>query len=211
MKNKIVIIGGGGHSKVIINTLKKLDEYEIIGYTDFSDKGILLGVKYLGTDTVLSEITKTYPKCKAVIGIGGVFISDKREKIFQDLKKMGFDLPVIISKDAIIGEEVKIDEGTIILEEAIVGAGSKIGKCVIINNGAIVEYDCNIDDFVHLTPKSKISYEVNIGRNSFIGTGAIIKNNIKVYKNCFIGAAAVLLGNTIKEGLYLGIPAQLKL
>lgn len=210
MNNKIVIIGGGGHCKVIINTIKKLNCFEILGYTDNTDKGFLLGVKYLGKDSILSDIIKKNKNCSAVIGIGGVEISKKRKEIYKMLKDMGFELPVIISKDAIISEEVSIEEGTVILEDAIINVGSKIGKCVIVNNGAIVERDCIINDFAHLTPMTRISSCVNIGNNAFIGSGAIISRNRKVLDNCFIGAGAVLINDTTKEGLYLGVPAVLK-
>ena len=78
MKDKIVVIGGEGHAKVIINTIKKLDSYEILGYTDIVNKGLLIGVKYLGNDEVLSDIIKEHKNCKAVIGIGQTEVSKKR-------------------------------------------------------------------------------------------------------------------------------------
>ncbi|HCY74474.1 MAG TPA: serine acetyltransferase [Ignavibacteriales bacterium] len=210
MKNKIVLIGGGGHCKVIINTIKKLNNFEILGYTDNTDKGFLLGVKYLGTDSALLDIIKENKNCSAVIGVGGVTISNKRQEIYKMLKEMEFELPVIISRDAVISEDVSIGEGTVVLEDAIINVSSQIGKCVIVNNGAIIEHGCVINDFAHLTPMTRISSGVNIGNNSFIGSGAIISRNRKVLENCFIGAGAVLVSDATKQGLYLGVPAILR-
>ncbi|MDP2363708.1 MAG: hypothetical protein Q8M94_08055, partial [Ignavibacteria bacterium] len=134
MKNKIIVIGGGGYAKVIISAIKKLDEYEIIGYTDPLDKGSVLGIKYLGTDDVLKNIIKKNKNCKAVIGVKNSLISKKRNRLFEMLKTIGFNLPVIVSKSAIINEGVSIGEGTIILEGAIINVGSVIGRGVIVNS-----------------------------------------------------------------------------
>ncbi len=210
MSNEIVIIGGGGHAKVIINTIKKLNNYEILGYTDKVNKGILLGVKYLGDDSVLQDILKIQKNCQAVLGIGNVGVTYKRQEIFIMLKKIGFELPVIISKSAIIEEEVSIGEGTTVLEDAVINSGSVIGKCVIINNGTVVDHDCIVNDFAHLTPKTRIGSGVTIGKNALIGSGAIIAHNVKVLDNCLIGAGAVLTNDTSIEGKYLGMPALLK-
>ncbi|OGU64880.1 MAG: hypothetical protein A2W30_02780 [Ignavibacteria bacterium RBG_16_36_9] len=207
MKDKIVIVGGGGHAKVIINTLKKLDNYEILGYTDIMNKGLLIGVNYLGNDEVLSDIIKEHKNCKAAIGIGGVTISYSRQEIYTMLKEIGFGLPVIISKDAAISDEVSIGEGTVILEEAVINVSSDIGKCVIVNNGTVVEHDCIVGDFAHLAPMTRISFGGRIGKNVFIGSGAIIIQNKKVLDNCLIGAGAVVFNDTTIEGIYLGVPA----
>ena len=208
MKTKIVVIGGGGQGKVIINTLKRLDNYDILGYTDLTDKGLVLGTSYLGNDNNLQEIIKEYRNCKAVIGIGSVKISDKRENIYKMLKDIGFDLPVIISKDAIINEEVFLDEGTVIFDRAIVKVGSNIGKCAIINTGAIIEHDCKINDFVHVASGAIVSGGVEVGQNSIIGVGSKIIQYKKICENCLIGAGSVVIKDIDIDGTYLGVPVK---
>lgn len=210
MKDNIVVIGGGGHAKVIINTIKKLDNYNIIGYTDNSNKGLLLGVKYLGTDANLSEIFEKHNNCRAALCVGGVTISNKRQQIFEMLKHIGFELPVITSKEAAVSEEVSIGEGTVVLENAVINASTKIGKCVIVNNGTVVENDCVVGDFAHLTPMTRIGCGAKIGKNAFIGSGAVILQNKMVLENCFVGAGSVLTEDTMSEGIYLGVPALFK-
>ncbi len=210
IKEKIIIIGGGGHAKAIICIIKKLEKYDIIGYTDIINKGLVLGVKYLGTDEVLSDIIKNIPDCNAVIGIGNITLSDQQRKIYKKLKDLGFKLPVIISKNALVKEEVVIGEGTVVFEGAIINVCSILGICVVVNTRAIVEYDCYIGDFVHLTPLTKVGNGVKIGNNSFIGSGTMIKREIEILDNCLTGAGSVILESTIQQGKYLGIPAILK-
>lgn len=207
MKEKIVIIGGGGHSKVIINILINLNIYNILGYTDINDKGKLLGVKYLGNDEILKNLIKENKNCKAVIGIGNIKVSDQRRQVYERVKKIGYDFPVIISKNAIIHEGVKIGEGTVIFDGAVVNIDSKIGKCSIINTGAIIEYECSIGDFVHITPCSILNHNVNIGDDSFIGSGSFVLQKLKISNKCLIGAGSVITSDILKEGKYWGNPA----
>ena len=208
MKDKIVIVGGGGHAKVIINTLKKLENYEILGYTDIINKGLLLGVKYLGNDEVLSDIIKEHKNCKAAIGIGGVTISYSRQEIYTMSKEIGYELPVIISNNAIVNEEVSIGEGTVILEKAMINVSSTIDRCVIISTSAIVEHDCKVGNFVHLAVGAIIGGEVEVEANSIIGVGAKVIQGRRIGINCVIGAGSIVINNTLMEGTYSGIPAR---
>ncbi|HCY74473.1 MAG TPA: hypothetical protein DHV28_01000 [Ignavibacteriales bacterium] len=208
MKDKIVIIGGGGHAKLIINTIKKLDKYEIIGYTDIINKGSLLGINYLGDDTVLSGIFTKDNNCKAVIGIVPYEVSNKRQDIYNMLKKIGFELPVIISKSAIINEEVNIGEGTVVLEKAMINVCSNVGKCVMIDSCAIIEHDCNVGNFVHMAVGSIIGGEVEIADGTIIGVGAKVIQGKKIGHNCLIGEGSIVVNNILIEGTYFGIPAR---
>lgn len=207
MRDKIVVVGGGGQGKVIINAIKKNDKYEILGYTDLIDKGLVLGARFLGTDKVLPDILKAHKNCKAVIGVGSVQISNKRQEIYKMLKEIGFELPVIISKDAIVNEEVSIGEGAVILEESVINVSSNIGKCVIVNTGAIIEHDCIVGDFAHVAVGAIISGGVQVGDNCIIGVGARVIQYKKIAKNCLIAAGSVVIKDALQEGTYFGIPA----
>jgi UDP-perosamine 4-acetyltransferase len=208
MKDKIIIIGGGGHAKVLISDLIKLDKFEIIGYTDLNNKGLIQGVEYLGTDKVLPEIKRKHKNCGAVIGVGNISVSNIRSKIYKNLKELNFDLPVIISIDALVNEEVSIGEGTVVLQGAIINVSSVIGKCVIINTGAIVEHDSRVDDFVHLTAGSIIGAGAEIGENTIMGIGSMVIPFKKVCKNCLIGAGTIVARDLFNEGTYFGCPAR---
>jgi UDP-perosamine 4-acetyltransferase len=110
---KIVVIGGGGHAKVVISILKKTKKYEIVGFTDKDDKNKILGVDYIGNDNCLQKLYNQNVKL-AVLGIGQISSADLRRTIVLKVKKIGFSFPSVVSTNAIINEDVNINEGTVL-------------------------------------------------------------------------------------------------
>lgn len=209
MKSKIIIIGGGGHAKVIISIIKKIKLYTILGYTDIKDRGHILGVKYLGTDSKLEKIIIQHPVCSAVIGVGKIDLDNKRQSIKQKLIDLKFILPTIISPTAIINEDVIIGSGTVVFDQSVINSGTKIGQMAIINTNCVVEHDCSLDDDVFIGPNSTICGGVFIHKNSFIGAGATIIPNLNITENCLIGAGSVIINNLNIPGTYVGVPGKL--
>jgi len=208
-KKKIVLIGGGGHCKVVISILKKLDNFEIVGIVDnYKADSFISGIKIIGTDDDLKDIYKSGIR-HALITVGSVKDNTKRCKLFSLAKKIGYEFPVIISPEAIVGKSIKIDEGTVIMPGCIINVGSSIGKNCIINTGAIIEHDCKIGNHCHIAPGVHISGAVNIGELSFIGIGATIIQGIKIGKNVTIGAGSVVLKDISDNVIALGNPAKI--
>jgi UDP-perosamine 4-acetyltransferase len=208
--DNIVIIGGGGNAKVLINIIRRLNKFEILGYTDVLDKGQILGIKYLGKDSVLESIIKVNRNCYAALGIGQINISDNRKIITDKVLKLGYDFPIIISENAIVNEDVSIQKGTVVFDGSVINSGTRIGKFCIINTNSTVEHDCIINDFIHIAPGVTIGGGVEIGEGSFIGLGAGIIPYKKITKNCIIGAGSVVTKDCKIEGTYIGIPAKMK-
>jgi UDP-perosamine 4-acetyltransferase len=207
---EIVVIGGGGHAKVLVNTLKKLGEYSILGYTDGKDNGSLLGVRYLGGDDILDELLKTHPGCCAAIGVGNVAADDKREKIMKRMKDLKFSLPSIVSPRAVVNEDVAIGSGTVVFDGAIINPGTEIGEGVIVNTNCTVEHDCRIEDFVHIASNAALSGGARVGRRTMIGAGATVLQSVTICGGCTIGAGAVVVEDCLRPGTYLGVPARMK-
>ena len=185
MKN-ILIIGGGGHAKVLISIIQKLDQYSIIGYTDLEDKGEILGIKYLGSDDhnfgELENKTRL-----AVLGLGQIKKSSIRKKIAEKYIDHGFHFPRIIAPSAIVNQDVTIADGTVVMDGVIINSGSRIGEFSILNTGSIIEHDCEIGSFVHIAPGAVLSGSVHIGDGVLIGTGAKVINNVKINDRVIIG------------------------
>lgn len=209
MINKIVVVGGGNGTKSIINTIKKIGDFEIIGYTDLTNRGDLIGVRYLGGSEVLSSILADNERCSAVIGGINQENFNERKSTYLMLKELGFFLPVIVSKTAIVNEEVLIGEGTIILEKAMINVSSEIGKCVILDTCAVVEHDCTVGDFVHLSAGSIIGGGVTVAQNTRIGVGAKVIQGIKITSPCEIEAGSIVIKDIHSSGTYSGVPAKL--
>jgi UDP-perosamine 4-acetyltransferase len=192
---KIIVIGGGGHAKVLISILKKNAEFEVIGYTDPEDKGTLLGIPYLGKDEIIPSVMAKENVQFAAMGVGSVNVNGYRERVFSNIKSFGIEFPVIVSKDAIVNEEVELGDGTVVFDGAVVNSGSRIGAGVIINTNSTVEHDCVIGDFTHVAPGSTLCGEVNIGRNCMIGAGSTVIQSIKITANSLVRAGSVVVKN----------------
>ena len=208
-KKKIILIGGGGHCKVVISILKKLDNFEIAGISDNYKAGNLLsGIKILGTDDDLENIYKSGIHY-ALITVGSIRDNTKRYELFNMVRKIGFIFPIIISQEAIVDESVKLGEGTIIMPGSIINIDSSIGKNCIINTGTTIEHDCKIGNHCHIAPGVNISGTVNIGKLSFIGTNATIIQSIKIGKNVTIGAGSVIIKDIPDNVIAVGNPAKI--
>ena len=208
--DRIVVVGGGGHAKVIISILKKSKECEIIGYTDLVDRGAILRVQYLGTDAVLPDVLKKNTGCEGVIGIGSVGVNDIRKKIYEKLHNMGFELPFVLSSKAIINEDVSIGDATVVMDGVVVNSGTVIGTAAILNTSSTIDHDCIIGDFVHVAPGVTLSGGVKVGDNSLIGTGANVIQSCTICANSLVGAGATVIENIVNPGVYLGTPARRK-
>jgi len=206
--NNIVIIGGGGHAKVLISIIKKNNDFIITGYTDNNDCGELLGIKYLGDDAILSELIKSNECSNAVLGVGQINLNNKRPFIIDSVKKLGYKFPAIVSKNSIINEDVIVGEGTVSFDGVVINSGSKIGKFSILNTGVIIDHDCEIGDYTHIATGATLSGGVKLKGNSMIGAGATIIQYKEIIDNCMIGAGAVVTTDLREPGMYAGIPAR---
>lgn len=209
MSNSIVLVGGGGHCKVVIDVIKENNYFDEICISDLKeniDKEIL-DIKIEYTDDQLEDLFKKGISF-AFVSMGKININDQRMKLYNKIKNIGFNIPKIISKSSKVSIYSEISEGTFIGKNAIINPGVKIGKNCIINTGAIVEHDCIIGDNVHIGPGAVLSGGVTVGENSFIGTGATIIQNINIIGNTLIGAGAVVIKDIARSGVYIGNPAK---
>lgn len=154
---KIIVIGGGGHAKVVISIIKKLNNFDIIGYTDIENNSDILGVEYLGNDEILEELFLNKNIKNAAIGIGQIKNVESRKETIEKLLKIGFEFPVIISPNAVVNEDVKLGEGTVVMDGVIINSGAFIGDFSIINTKTSIDHDCKIGDYVHIAPGVTIS------------------------------------------------------
>ncbi|MDC1069007.1 NeuD/PglB/VioB family sugar acetyltransferase [Candidatus Kapabacteria bacterium] len=177
---EILIIGGGGHAKSVIDVIEQQKKYKIVGIIDTSENlgKEILGHKVIGTDENLPEF-KTKVK-NATIAIGQIKTNELRVSIFKRLKKLGFNLPVIISPFAYVSKYSKIDEGTVIFHHAVVNAGSTIGKNCIINTKALIEHDAIIQDHCHISTGGIVNGGAIVKSNTFFGSNAVSRENIEI-------------------------------
>ncbi len=180
MKEKIVLIGGGGHCHSVIDVIEQENRYEIIGIIDTKEN---IGKKVLDYEVIAcdDDLETIFQTCKnALITVGQIESNKIRVKIYNNLKQIGFKLPTIISPLAYVSKHSFIDEGTIIMHQVLVNTNVKIGKNCIINTKALIEHDCVIGDNCHISTASVINGGVIIKENSFFGSNATSKQGIEI-------------------------------
>lgn len=195
-KKGIVLVGGGGHCKVVIDAIESSGEFDIRGVTDSTlHKGAqVLNIKVLGKDDILPVLFKEGIR-HAFITVGSIGNCDLRKKIYANLVKIGFKLPFIVHPKAIVSKYAKLSEGTFVAAGAVINAETKIGKNSIINTSSSVDHDCEIGDFVHIAPGATLSGGVRVGASSHIGTGAKVIQCLNIGKNVFIPAGSLVTEN----------------
>jgi sugar O-acyltransferase (sialic acid O-acetyltransferase NeuD family) len=175
MKEKIVLVGGGGHCHSVIDVIEQENRYEIIGIIDTKENigKNVLNYKVIGCDDKLETIFET---CKnAVITVGQLQSNKIRVKIYNKLKQIGFNLPIIISPFAYVSKYASLEEGTVIMHHALINANVKIGKNCIINTKALIEHDSSIEDNCHISTASVINGGVKVKANTFFGSNTTSK------------------------------------
>ena len=188
----IVLIGGGGHCKAVIDVVEQEGRFNIIGIIDkpaLHGKNIL-GYQIIGNDSELNNLVK---KCKnALITIGQIRSPLSRIKLFDTVLKLGFTLPTIVSPRAYVSQHASIGIGSIIMHDAVVNASAIIGNNCIINTKSIVEHGSNIGNHCHISTNVVINGDVVVGDGSFIGSGSVTKEGIKIDDNFFVKAGSVV-------------------
>ena len=202
MKKQLIIIGAGGHGKVIADIAELVAAYKEIYFLDDNNTGTCLKHEIIGkTD----DFIKFVNKADFIIGIGNAII---RKRIFEKLEKYEADIISLIHPFSIVANSVKIGKGSVITAGAVINPDSLIGKGCIINTSSSVDHDVIIKDFAHIASGAHLAGHVFIGENTWIGAGAIVKNNISIDSDCMIGAGAVVVNNIQEPGVYVGVPAK---
>ena len=187
---KILLIGGGGHCRSVIDVIEQENKYKIAGIID---KKELIGQKVLGYEIIGcdEDLEKLFDSYKfAVITIGHISSNDLRIKLFNTLKQIGYELPVIISPLAYVSKHAHINEGTVIMHQALINANSTIGKNCIINTKALIEHDCIIEDNCHISTASVLNGGVKVKENTFYGSNATSKQSATI--KGFIKAGSIV-------------------
>lgn len=203
MDKQVLIIGAGGHGKVIADIILRCGDH-VLG---FLDDNIPVGTLVSGL-SVLGSVKDYHQFISAefILGIGSNCIREQLSECMGDVSWY----TAIHPNACISSMDVIICEGTVVMAGAVINSGSMVGKHCIINTGAIIEHDNTISDYCHISVGAKTAGTVYVGARTVVGIGAIVSNNLHICQDCMIGAGAVVVNSIDNPGVYIGIPARRK-
>ena len=187
MSESIILIGGSGHAKVIMDCIRASGG-EIAGILD---DGLTSGTTVLGVPVLGKTCDyEVYRDHAFVIAIGNNAVRAR------------------IAAAAPVRWGTVIGEGTVVMPGAVINAGAVVGNHCIINSGAVVEHDNRLGDFVHISPKAALGGTVTVGEGTHVGIGACVRNNLTICCGCTVGAGAAVVKDITESGVYAGVPAR---
>jgi len=199
----VVVIGAGGHSKVVAATLIEAG-FRVAFFLDDDEKKWGRTIFDIPITGPIDAIKKEEKKYKAIVAIGD---NSLREKIVHNYSNY-FDWISVIHPNAYVHSSVKIGKGSVIFAGAVIQPETIIGDHVIINTGATIDHDCKVYDFVHIAPGVNLAGGVTVQKGSFLGIGTKVIPGVKIGSWSIVGAGSVVI-NDIEAGVTaVGVPAR---
>lgn len=212
MKEKLLLVGGGGHCKSCIDVILEEGRFDIAGIVESSgfpdserDKKIL-GYPIIGTDDDLPELVKIYPEF--LITIGQISGAAARIGLFDRITELGGHFPVIVSPYAHVSRSAVVSSGTIVMHHAVINAEARVGKNCIINTGALVEHESVTGDHCHISTYAILNGRCTVGSRTFIGSHTVLANDVAIAHDSLVSAGSVVLKTLTESGTYIGNPLK---
>lgn len=209
---EIIIIGSGGHAKVVIDIIHQMNTFSIYGLTSLTLKkeSSFCGYPILGDDTVLKNIKAENGINYIAMGVGGFKDNIHRSAIYSELKSIGFNFINAVHPSSFISSTVQIGEGVTIYPGSVINTGAKIGNNVIIAAGVSIDHEAIIGDNVLISTGSSIGAYSTIRNGALIALGSRVVAGLTVGCNSIVAAGAVVINDIPDNSKVYGIPAKPK-
>lgn len=208
-RERIVLVGAGGHARVVAEIIQRVGRFCIAGYTAPAPQAPDSGwdFPFLGNDEVLPRLREMGISL-AALGVGGTGDNRPRRELFTQIAALGFSFPPLIHPTAVVASGASLSEGLVVAPAAVVNPGSVVGRNVIINTGAVVEHDTWIGDHVHIAPRAVLCGGVRVGCLAHVGAGAVLIQGVAVGEGAVVGAGAVVIRDVEPWTVAVGNPAR---
>lgn len=206
-KPRLVILGSGGHAKVIVEIFEEAAAFDIVGYTSLSSTAPLFHYPYLGTDDDLPAVLAT-GITHAFPAIGNNRI---RHRMVAQLQALGFVLPNAISRHAVVSPRTTLGAAIAIMPGAIVNVDSCIGDGAILNTACSVDHDARIGACAHIAPGAHIAGNVTVGEGAFLAVGSCSVPGRDIGAWATVGAGGVVIRDVEPNSVVIGVPANKRL
>ena len=203
--SSLLILGAGGHGKVVLETARAMDKWREIMFADdaYPQRKSVNGHPVVADFSGARALSATYSD--VIVALGD---NHQRRELTLTLRQSGFNPVTLIHPAANVARSARIGMGSVVLAQAVVQADAQVGAATIINTAATVDHDCVISDGVHLSPGVHLGGEVTVGDSSWLGIGAVVVNRVNIGRNVVIGAGASVLDDIPDNVTAVGVPAR---
>jgi sugar O-acyltransferase (sialic acid O-acetyltransferase NeuD family) len=207
---KTIIIGAGGHARVVYDILSADQNVEVAAFVDNSPRGSdekIMGIPVVGDHDVVPEYVSEKDVTGFIVAVGD---NEIRRSHYETYVEMGLEPVSAIHPDATISETAVIGRGTVVASGAIVTTNAVVGENAILNTGSVVEHESEIGSHAHVGPGTTIAGRVTVGDGTFVGMGSSVKDYTEVGEDAVVGAGSVVLDDVPSDTLVVGTPAEEK-
>jgi len=189
----VVIYGGGGHGKSLIDFVRALGSYDLVGVIDdgLPAGSSVLGVPVLGGADVLPRQAERGIRT-AVNAVGGIGDIMSRVRVFELIRQAGFSCPTLVHPTAFVEASAHLSPGAQVFPHAYVGSDVNLGFGVIVNTAAVVSHDCRLDDYANIAPGALLAGGVSVGQGALIGMGVTVNLGVTIGARARVGNSAVV-------------------
>ncbi len=206
MLPRLVVFGGGGHAKVVVDAAEKSRHFSDIQVAD-DDPATwgkrLLGCTVIGGREALLAFAGERPQVIVAIGSNSV-----RAEVAQWLLDHGFDLATVIHPSVQMGRGVRIGAGSFLAAGVVVNCDAEVGRHAILNTAASVDHDCRLGDAVHIAPGCRLCGHVRVGTQSLLGAGVVVIPSVRIGDSVLVGAGSTVLDDLPDGARVAGSPAR---
>lgn len=207
----IVLIGAGGHAKVVLS-VALVTGRNVIGVVDprLACDGVVSwrDIPVLGDDN--SVLGLNPDKVELANGVGQVVGGSLREKIYDSFVSHGFRFATLVHPSAWVAGDVTLEYGVQIMAGVVLQPDVTVGFNSVINTGARVDHDCRIGSNVHVAPGAILCGNVDVGSGAFVGAGSVLIQGTAVGSGAVVGAGVTLTRDLARHKILLGAPSRLK-
>lgn len=202
MSRPVILLGMGGHARVLLDTLR-CNGVEVIGYVDLAEVPRDIGLRYLGGDERVLDFSTD--EVDLVNGVGSLAA---RQRLFDAFKARGYRFAQVLHPSAVISTTAVLCEGVQVMAGAVIQTGADISEDVIINTRAGVDHDCAIGAHSHIAVGTTLAGNVYVGQRVLIGAGSTVIQELTIGNDAIVGAGAAVI-NDVPEGMtVVGVPAR---
>lgn len=201
----LLIVGAGGHGKVVAETAAASGQWQRIAFLDnqVPPQHHVVGFPVLGNDGHAASLLADYPNLVVAIGDQA-----RRLTLSVQFEAQGFVLANVIHPTAVVSPSSQIGPGTVVFANVVVNASAQIGKACILNTASVIEHDNRLGDGVHISPNATLAGTVSVGTRSWIGASATVLPGVQIGAQCIVGAGAVVCHSVPDNQTVVGVPAH---